>query len=71
MIKKVVVTEYGGNGKLLVKTTMTARKGIDVDDFKAAKSAIVRLIQPRVLGKKRFAVEWSRDGYPEGYMVWE
>lgn len=69
MIKKIIVTDFNKEGRLGIKCTMTTKKAIIANDFDQAKKLVAQMIQMHTLKLKRFTVEWTRDGNPEGYMV--
>lgn len=67
--KKVVVTSYDDRWELTIKQTMTLRKAIVATTGDQARKLVAAVIGPHVFQMKRFAVEWTRDGCPEGYVI--
>ena len=72
--KKIVVTDFkaeakDGTGEISTKATLTLRSPIEAADYKEAKQKVMKVVQLHVISKKRFTVEWKRNGWDEGYLV--
>ena len=66
--KKITVRTYDEDGRFRVKMDMTLVKTVDAVDFNEAKQKVQKIVESQPVGE-RYAVEWNRGGFPEGYRI--